>query len=619
MTLKDRQQPKVFLPDSSVTFDPKTFLKNLTTRPGVYQMFNQDGVVIYIGKALNLKKRLASYFQKQTLHPKTLALIKKVAHVEVIITQTEHEALLLEYNLIKKYRPRYNIIFRDDKSYTYIILSDHKYPRLMRQRSRQKIKGHCFGPYPQSTIVREVIDFLQKFFKLRHCKDTFFNSRSRPCLQYQINRCSAPCVNYINEKEYNQDVKHAILFLSGKSDQLVTVLEKKMEKTSENQAYEVAAKYRDQIYGLREIQSKQCVTTDKGDVDVLVVEKKNDIACIYVLMIRQGNTIGNKSFFAKLSTENSCEELLSDFITQYYLDHQSEIPQEILLSSKIKDGELLENAISAEINKKIKLKVPKRGFLLKWMTMAKLSAKEALQAHLLKVSSVRQQLSALQKALNSSKKFKRIECFDVSHTMGEATVASCVVFNQEGSYNQDYRQFNITGIVGGDDVAAMHQVLTRRFAKAKHDEDKMPDLVIIDGGKTQLNQAEKVLKELSIQNIQLIGVAKGEGRKPGLEKIYLSGCGTPILLAFDSPALHLIQYVRDEAHRFAISGHRKRREKIRRRSVLESIEGVGAARRSSLLKHFGGLQGILKASIEELSKVQGVSRALAKRVYDELH
>ncbi len=582
-------------------------------------MFNPAGDIIYIGKARNLKKRLNSYFQKQAMHPKTLALISQITHIEVIITQTEQEALILEYNLIKKYRPRYNVIFRDDKSYTYIVLTDHPYPRLMRQRSRHKIKGHCFGPYPQSTVVRDVIDFLQKFFKIRNCKDTFFGARSRPCLQYQINRCTAPCVKYIGKQEYAEDVTHALLFLSGKSDKLIKTLEKQMENASKKKHYEAAAKYRDQINGMREIQSKQYVAVKKGDADILVVETKEDLACIYLLMIRQGNMLGNKIFFARLSTDYSAENLLSNFMTQYYLNHPAEMPKEIILPLKISENELLESTLSSVAKGAVKIKSPKRGLATKWIEMAKLSAQEALQSRVLKTSSIRKQFVALKQALNLEQTPKHIECFDISHTMGEATIASCVVFNQEGPATSDYRRFNITDITPGDDVAAMYQVLKRRFLKTKENAGKLADLIIIDGGKTQLRQAEKVLDELAITKTKVVGVAKGEGRKPGLEKLFLSSEAPSLFLSPDSPALHLIQFIRDEAHRFAISGHRKRREKSRRTSILENIEGVGSTRRSALLKHFGGLQGVVKASQNELSKVHGINHELAERIYDVLH
>lgn len=659
--------------DANFVFDSKSFLKNITTRPGIYQMFNQVGDIIYVGKARNLKKRLSHYFQKQAMPPKTLALVSQIAHVEVIVTETEQEALILEYNLIKKYRPRYNIIFRDDKSYTYIVLTDHSYPRLMRQYGRHgaprvntwslelpgfvplhgttpwlsaiqsgatsrrsssrihsrtkaqtfakadKIKGHCFGPYPQSTVVRAVIDFLQKFFKLRNCNDTFFRSRSRPCLQYQIKRCTAPCVKYISEKEYAEDVKHALLFLSGQSDQLIKTLENQMENASKNRQYEIASKYRDQIVGLREIQSKQHVAVKKGEVDVVVVEVKEDQICIYLLMIRQGNVLGNKTFFAKLATESTEAELLSNFIMQHYLNEAAELPKEILLPIKIKEDELLENTLSETVHHSVKIKFPKRGVAKKWIEMAQLSAKEALQSRLLKTASMHQQFLALKQALNLEHMPKHIECFDISHTMGEATIASCVVFNQEGASTSDYRRFNISNIKPGDDVAAMYQALKRRFLKAKENSGKLADLIIIDGGKTQLRQAEKVLQELEMTGVKLISVAKGAGRKPGLEKIFLSSQSAPLFLPPDSPALHLIQLIRDEAHRFAISGHRKRREKSRRRSVLENIEGVGAARRAMLLKHFGGLQGVVKASKDEISKVHGINHELAQRIYDVLH
>ncbi len=607
-----------FLGDMGIVmFDSKSFLKNLTTGPGVYQMFNEREQVIYVGKANNLKQRLSSYFRKTNPSSKTLSLVSQIANIEVLIVHSEQEALMLEYNFIKQFKPRYNVLLRDDKSYPYIVLTDHLFPRLMRYRSLKKLKGKNFGPYPQSAAAGEAVDFLQKIFKLRSCRDSFFRSRSRPCLQYQIHRCTAPCVNYITPEAYAEDVQHAELFLSGKSDQLIKKITGEMEWLSKAKRYEEAAKYRDQIKALREVQVQQYVNLQQGEADVLVLVNSEEILCFYLLIIRQGRVLGHKTFFLHWMLDESWETLITHFLTQYYLSSQEDIPSEILLTHPLKEIQSLQAVISHALQRSIHIKVPKRGQAMKWIDIAESSAQEALKSHLLKVASMQKQCQALQEILELSELPRRIECFDISHTMGEATIASCVVFHETGPMNQEYRRFNIEGVAGGDDVAAMKQVLTRRYTKVS--KDKLPNIIIIDGGKMQLHQAERVLAFLNITNVILLSVAKGEGRKPGLETIYLSPGDRVIPLASDSIVLHLIQRIRDEAHRFAITGHRKRREKMRHQSMLEDIEGIGSARRLALLKHFGGLQGVLRASRDELAKVEGISKELAKRLYEVLH
>lgn len=599
-------------------FDSKSFLKNLTSLPGVYQMLDKNNIVLYVGKARNLKKRVSSYFRKQQ-HPKTSALVSKISHIEIIVTQSEDEALLLEYNLIKKFQPKYNILFRDDKSYSYVIISDHYYPRLFRQRGRINKKVSAFGPYPQSSVVREVVDFLSKVFKLRTCKDAFFKARSRPCLQYQIGRCSAPCVHQISKDKYAEEVRNAILFLSGRSDKLIKALTMRMDQASDQKRYEEAAHYRDQIKAMRDIQSQQSVTLKKGCLDIVVVEHDDDLVCVYLLMIRQGRMLGGKSFYVKLPTDLTSDEVLSNFIVQYYLNQAADLPSEILLGAKVSNASLMQEVINNKANASIKFRVPKQGRGMKWITMAQLNAKEALQSYLSKNLSNQNRLLMLKEALHLTGELNRIECFDVSHTMGEATVASCVVFDKNGSVTPEYRRYNIGGVVAGDDFAALRQAITRRYKKALQQKNEMPGLVIIDGGKGQLRQAIEVFQELSIDGVLLLGVAKGVARKPGLETLFLSGTKQPLVLSSDSPALHLIQQIRDEAHRFAITGHRKRRASSRQHSLLEDIECIGLSRRTKLLKHFGGLQGVLKASIDDLSKVDGISQNLAKRIYDQLH
>ena len=599
-------------------FDAEGFLKSLTQLPGVYRMLSNDDEILYVGKAKNLKKRVSSYFRRTGLTGKTRALMNQVVSVEVTVTHTEAEALILESNLIKEHLPRYNILLRDDKSYPYVYLSsEDEYPRLAFHRGARKIPGKYFGPYPNAYAVRDSLNLIQKVFKIRQCEDSFFNNRSRPCLQYQIKRCSAPCVNLITPQEYQRDVRHAMQFLEGRSTEIADELITLMEKAAVDQDYEQAAIFRDQIRSLKKVQEHQYVEGERGNLDVVACHSQGGSACIQVFFIRQGRNLGNKDFFPKIPQQTSCEEILASFIPQYYLEKS--IPEEILVSHKLKETNLLESVLTQTSGHSCRIRSNVRSARKRWLEMAVHNAQNSLEARLASRQGVLKRLEALQEALDLEQIPMRMECFDISHTSGEATVASCVVFDSNGPLKSDYRRFNIEGVTGGDDYAAMTQALTRRYTRLKKGEGKLPDLLVIDGGKGQIHQAEDVLKELQIEGVTLVGIAKGPGRKAGLETLFLSSKATPIILPENSGALHVLQQIRDEAHRFAITGHRQRRAKKRKTSVLEAIPGLGPKRRQSLLKQFGGLQEITKAGVEDLATVNGISRDLAQKIYDACH
>lgn len=599
-------------------FDPKAFLNNLTQRPGVYRMLDEQGTILYVGKARNLKKRVSSYFRSNVADPKTRALVKQICGIEVTVTNTEGEALLLENNLIKEHRPRYNILLRDDKSYPYIYLSrQDDFPRLSFYRGSRKEKGRYFGPYPSAGAARSTLQLLQKLFPVRQCEDSFYRNRSRPCLQYQIQRCTAPCVDLVSKEDYADDVKQASLFLDGKSTELIEYLVKRMESASQQLEFEKAARFRDQIATLRRIQERQYVSGENGDMDIISCVVKESLVCVQVFFIRAGHNLGNKAFFP--STPNGVleEQVLEAFLGQYYENHP--VPPKILLNKAPEDIEFISDFLNLESERKIQIVVPKRGELIRWVDMATQNAEAAIQTRLAGRQGMNRRYQALQELLQMDEPPKRMECFDISHTMGEATVASCVVFDSEGPKKSDYRRFNIEGITPGDDYAAMQQALTRRYTRIRKGEGSMPDILFIDGGKGQLQMAVDVMTELQIDEIILVGVAKGSDRKPGLEQLFMPGSDKALSCSPDSPALHLIQQIRDEAHRFAITGHRQRRSKARQRSVLEDISGLGPKRRQTLLKHFGGLQGIERAAIEDLCSVPGISRQLAEKIYGFLH
>lgn len=601
-------------------FNIKDFLSTLTNHPGVYQMLGEKDKVLYVGKARNLKKRVSSYFSGKQQDIKTQSLIKHVINIEVIITHSENEALLLECNLIKKYKPHYNVLFRDDKSYPYILITHETFPRIDFYRGKKKSNADYFGPYPSAGAARETVHLIQKLFQLRTCHDHFFSTRNRPCLHYQIGQCSGSCTGLISPSDYQKQVHLATLFLQGKNSEVIDELNQHMEKASKHLNFELAARFRDQISRLRQVQEKQYVSsTFKGDADVISLVATAGVTCIQLLSVRDGRMLGSHSYFPSVPEGASSQEIISSFVIQHYLGvSQDRIPKEIITSESLLDRDWLMNALTEKAERKISLSHHVRGERKKWLEMVVLSAKQSLASQLQNKINTKQRMEALQKLLGLKKLPTRIECFDISHSMGEATVASCVVFNVVGPQKSDYRRFNISGITPGNDIAAMEQALTRRYKKLQHDHVHLPDIILIDGGLAQLGIAQKVLASLEITDIILIGVAKGVTRKPGYETLYIPN-QSPIHLAPDSLALLLIQQIRDEAHRFAITGHRNRRDKKRKTSTLEEIPGIGAKRRRDLLRYFGGIQAINRASLDEIAKVPGISRELAQRIFESLH
>lgn len=602
--------------------DVEQFLKNLPNTPGVYQMLDKHGKIIYVGKAKNLKNRVKSYFQKNVSSKKTEALMQQVVNVDLTVTDSDNEALLLELNLIKQHRPRYNVLMRDDKSYPYLYLStDQKFPRLDYHRGAKRIAGRYFGPYPNAGAVRENLALIQKLFKVRQCKDSFFQNRTRPCLQYQIKRCTAPCVDYVSVENYQQQVENTILFLEGKNKEVIDKLTQQMDQAANNLQYEEAAYYRDVIVRLRRLQTEQFITGDTGDVDIIGVAMDAGQTAISILFVRAGRLIGNKSYFPRMPVGADHEEVLSAFIPQFYLSplRGDVIVERIVIGEKIPDKEWIENVLHEQLGKKIIISDHMLPKYRQWQLLAVSNAKYALSVQLSQKNNVGAKLAALQTALKLPNSVQRIECFDISHTQGEATIASCVVYGVEGSLNKEYRRFNIKNITPGDDYAAMRQALVRRYTRVKSDNGVLPDLLIIDGGLGQLQQAIDALEEVQVSGVVLMGVAKGASRKPGLEKIFIAGHEHPIFLPPEDQALHLIQFIRDEAHRFAIAAHRAKRGKARTKSPLEHIEGIGAKRRQALLKHFGGWQELSRAGVSDIEKVVGISRDLAQKIYDALH
>ncbi len=608
---------------SKPAFDAEHFLQELTSKPGVYQMLDASGIVIYVGKAKNLKKRVSSYFRKTGQTPKTQVMVSQIAYIEILVTHTESEALLLENNLIKNLKPRYNILLRDDKSYPYIFLSDQDtFPRLAFHRGARKKKGRYFGPFPNGHSVKSSLNLLQKLFPVRQCEDSFYKNRSRACLQYQIKRCSAPCVGLVSEADYAEDVRHTILFLEGKSNQVIDELIKRMDEAAAQLEYEKAAIYRDQIVSLRRLQETQYVSNEKGDLDVIAIEYQQGIACIQVFFIRDGLNLGNKSFFPKNARHQTVSELLSAFIAQFYLSSLKTdrlIPSLILVSHPFEEQALIETVLKEQSGHKVEIRDKVRGERLRWLQMAQANAQMALLSRLSNKASVVERFEELQNALNMDTVPQRLECFDISHSSGEATVASCVVFDQSGPLKSDYRRFNIDNITPGDDYAAMYQALTRRYIRVAKGEGKLPDLLVIDGGKGQVKQARDVLEELQLNSVRIIGITKGEGRKAEHDTLLLSETNEKVILPSNSKAMHLLQHIRDEAHRFAITGHKTRRAKARKTSQLEKISGLGPKRRQELLKQFGGLQEVARVGVEDLAKIKGISKSLAQKIYDHFH
>ncbi|WP_164095235.1 excinuclease ABC subunit UvrC [Serratia marcescens] len=604
-------------------FDAKAFLSTVTSQPGVYRMYDATGTVIYVGKAKDLKKRLASYFRQQVSSRKTETLVKNIAQIDVTVTHTETEALLLEHNYIKLYQPRYNVLLRDDKSYPLIFLSADTHPRLAVHRGAKHAKGEYFGPFPNSYAVRETLALLQKLFPIRQCENSVYRNRSRPCLQYQIGRCLGPCVaGLVSEEEYRQQVDYVRLFLSGKDQQVLHQLIERMEEASKLLNFEEAARIRDQIQAVRRVTERQFVSGDSDDLDVIGVAFDAGMACLHVLFIRQGKVLGSRSYFPKVPGGTDMGEVVQTFVGQFYLQGSQArtLPGEILLDFSLPEKDLLAESLSDLAGRKIQIQSKPRGDRARYLKLARTNAATALTTKLSQQSTIHQRLAELAKVLNLTE-INRMECFDISHTMGEQTVASCVVFDGNGPVRAEYRRYNISGITPGDDYAAMTQVLKRRYGKAL-EEKKIPDVIFIDGGKGQLGMAIDVFKSLNVtwdkNKPLLIGIAKGADRKAGLETLFFVPEGEGISLPPDSPALHVIQHIRDDSHNHAITGHRQRRAKVRNTSALELIEGVGPKRRQVLLKYMGGLQPLLNASVEEIAKVPGISQALAEKIYNAL-
>ncbi len=594
-------------------------IKRLPNLPGVYKMLGKNGDIIYVGKAKSLKSRVNSYFAKTIDHPKTRALVQRIDNIETIITRSETEALLLEQNLIKLHRPPYNVLLRDDKSYLYVFISaDKPYPRLAYGRGKgQHQKGRFFGPFPSAHAAKQTLLMMQKMFMVRQCTNAFFAQRQRPCLEYQIKRCKAPCVGLVSPEEYADDVNNTIRFLKGEGTDLQVKLVGKMEQAAEDMNFEQAALYRDQLSMLREVQAKQAVYTVKGEADIIAIASQAGITCVHVMNVRNGQVLGGNNYFPDVDSENDIADNLSEFVSSFYFQVSDDLPEELIISHELPDQTAMTEALTETFGKKVTLKTKVREQRSEWLTLAQMNANNALQTKLGDYLEVKSRFNALNEVLKEAlqgKSLDRIECFDISHTMGEATIASCVVADQGGLRKRDYRQYAIHGITGGDDYAAMKQVLNRRYSK-----QPLPDLLLIDGGKGQLNMAKDVLSELGIlTQTLLVGVAKGEGRKAGLEVLHFID-REPLDLPADSKALHLIMHIRDEAHRFAITAHRKKRDKRRSSSVLEAIPGLGEKRRRELLNHFGGLQQLLGASQDEIGQVNGIGKVMANTIYKVLH
>lgn len=598
-------------------FDSRSFLSQLTSQPGVYRMYGGAGELLYVGKARNLKKRVGSYFLRASGDVRIESMVSQIRKVEVTVTHTEDEALLLESNLIKEYSPRYNIYYRDDKSYPYVRFTSHAFPRIAYYRGARTPPDRYFGPFPSAGSVRETLASLQKLFRLRPCRDSFFAHRERPCLQHQIKRCSAPCTGLISQEDYAKDVANAARLLEGKGDELADELGVEMERAAENLEFELAARYRDQIGSLKRVRENRAMTGGADELDVIAVALHGSSSCVVVVSVRDGLNLGHRSHFPKHPAHAGAEELLESFISQHYEAYPP--PPEIMLSHPLEDADWLEEAVSKRAGRRVSIRHPQRGPKQRLLEMAQGTAEQALSAHLAEAASMDQRLLELQHALDLERPPRRMECFDISHTMGEKAVASCVVFNKAGPLKSAYRKFNIDGITPGDDYAAIKQAVARRFARIKSGEVQVPDVLFIDGGQGQLSAALEALDEIEFTEVRVVAIAKGPTRRPGLEELILPEAEQPLRLPPDSPALHLIQRIRDEAHRFAITGHRGRREKARLTSDLDAIEGLGPARRRALLRSFGGLAQIKRAGVDELLKVEGVNRTLAERIYAHFH
>lgn len=599
-------------------FDPKDFIAALPRRPGVYRMMDAEGAWLYVGKAKNLKDRVGTYFSPANVNPKVQALVHQVADIEVTVTNSETEALLLEFNLIKAHKPRFNVVLRDDKSFPYIRLClDHEFPRLSFYRGPRNLPGRYFGPFPSAGAVKETLQQLQKLFRIRNCRDSFFANRSRPCLQHQIGRCSAPCVRLITPEAYAQDIDAAEKVLDGRSDEVNTDLEVRMEAASEKLQFERAAVLRDQLAALKRIQAQQIVTAEvERDVDVICLVGEPGEYAISVMLVRGGRNLGTTSYFPRGALAEP-DEALTSFIMQYYA--AQEPPPEVLISAQLEDPQALSQALATRAARAVNVRRPARGIGIRWLELNIENATQALRMRLAQRQGADEMLTALAQELDLPELPARIECFDISHTGGEGTVASCVVFGREGPLKKEYRRFNITGVTPGDDYGALRQALERRYTRIREGEFPAPDLLLIDGGLGQINEVHAVLVPLGFEDVTLIGIAKGPDRRPGQERLFVFGADVPLLLEPHSPASRLLQRIRDEAHRFAISGHRRRRARRYNESVLETVPGLGPAKRRALLRHFGGLQGVLRAGTADFEQVTGIGAALAKSLYDHLH
>ncbi|MEG3788609.1 excinuclease ABC subunit UvrC [Lysobacter sp. CCNWLW3] len=597
-------------------FDGKSFVKKLSTAPGVYRMIGADDGVLYVGKAGALRNRVSSYFNATPKSARIMSMLAQTARMEVTVTRTEAEALILENQLIKSLKPRYNVLLRDDKSYPYVLMTQEAWPRIAMHRGPRAIPGRYFGPYASVGAVRDSLNLMHKLFRLRSCEDSVFRNRSRPCLQHQIGRCSAPCVGLVAARDYAESVRRAGLLLDGRSDELTDELGRAMEAASARLDFEEAARMRDLVTSIRTLQARQYVDGRAADLDVLAVAMQGVAACVLLLAFRDGRNLGTRAFYPKTNGSDNAEEVLAAFVSQYYAEQTP--PREIVLDRDIPDRELLEQALSAAGERKVQIRSSVRGERAGYLDLARRNAELSLAAERTSHAAQHARAEALREMLGMAAIPNRIECFDISHTMGEATVASCVVFDAEGPVRGQYRRYNIAGIVEGDDYAAMNQAIERRFRRAVEENGVMPDVLLIDGGAGQVAQARAALDELGVEAVILVGVAKGPARRPGDEELLLPD-GRVLHPGAESPALQLVQQVRDEAHRFAITGHRGRRQKARNTSRLEDIPGIGPRRRASLLRHFGGLGGLKAAGVEEISRVEGVNAALAERIYATLH
>ena len=581
-------------------------------------MYGANHDLLYVGKARNLRDRVGTYFNPSNVSPKVHALVQQIAAIEVTVTHSEVEALLLEYNLIKEHRPRFNVVLRDDKSFPYIHLrTDHEFPRLAFYRGARSQPGRYFGPFPNAGAVRETLQGLQKLFRIRNCRDSFFANRSRPCLQHQIGRCSAPCVGLIDAQTYGQDVDAAVKVLEGRSQEVNTQLRELMEQAAARLQFERAAQIRDQLAALANVQSQQIVTSDEAaDVDAFAIVGEPGEYAVSVMLVRGGRNLGTTSYFPRAALADP-DEALGSFVLQYYTGQEP--PSEVLLGLALEDSDAMGEVLRTRAPHAVTVRKPVRGIAARWVQLAQENAQQALRMRQAQRRNAAEMLVALADALDLPQVPQRIECFDISHTAGEGTVASCVVFGADGALKKEYRRFNIAGITPGDDYAALHQALQRRYTRIRDGEQIKPDLLLIDGGAGQIAAVHSALHELGITGLALVGVAKGPDRRPGQERLFVQGEEVPRTLPPESPALRLIQRVRDEAHRFAISGHRKRRARRFNESVLESIAGLGPARRRALLRHFGGLQGVLRAAAADLEQVAGIGASLARSIYDHLH